>query len=351
MKKYASIRQESLFEKEETLANLSSQGNPLEKLEQVVDFEMFRPLLEEALKNTHRKNNAGRKPLDPIFVCKALFLQRFYGLSDEQLEYQIADRMSFRKFLGIQSVYDVIDARTLWKYRDEMTKKGVFDQLFTAFHEVLEQKGLIFNEGKMIDASFVEAPRQRNSHEENKQIKEGKGKDLWQDKVHKKCHKDTDARWTKKRDETHYGYKQHIKADVKSKLIDKYATTDASVHDSQATHSLLDEKDKGQDAYLDAGYVGQEDVLREYGMNPIICEKGYRGHPLTDKQKENNKTKSKTRCRIEHIFGFEEGALKGLIVRSIGLARAAANVALTSWVYNICRYVQILRYNPEWVKC
>ena len=116
--KYAQLKQASLFEKEETLTNLSSLGNPLERLEQYIDFEMFRPMLEEALYKKDRKSNAGRKPMDPVFVCKALFLQRFYGLSDEQLEYQITDRMSFRRFLGIMNVDDVIDARTLWKYRD-----------------------------------------------------------------------------------------------------------------------------------------------------------------------------------------------------------------------------------------
>jgi len=348
--KYAQLKPTSLFEKEETLTNLSSLGNPLEKLEEYIDFEMFRPLMEKALEKKDRKSNAGRKPTDPIYVCKALFLQRFYGLSDEQLEYQITDRMSFRHFLGIMSVDDVIDARTLWKYRDELKEKGTFDLLFNQFHEFLEDKGLIFNEGKIIDASFVEAPRQRNTHEENKQIKEGKGDELWNDKPHKKPHKDTDARWTKKRQETHYGYKQHVKADAKSKLVDTYVVTDASVHDSQPTQSLLDEKDKGQDYYLDSGYIGQEDVLRSHGMNPIICEKGVRNHPLTEEQKANNRLKSKVRCRIEHIFGFEEGCMKGLVVRSIGLVRAQANVAITNWVYNVCRFVQIMRYHPEWAR-
>lgn len=177
--------------------NLSTLGNPLKKLEEYIDFEMFRPLLEEALYKKDRKSNAGRKPLDPVFVCKALFLQRFYGLSDEQMEYQMTDRISIRHFLGIMNVDDVIDARTLWKYREELSEKGTFDQMFNQFHKLLEDKGLIFNEGKMIDASFVEAPLQHNSHEENKQIKEGKGGDLWKDKPHKKCHKDTDAHWTK----------------------------------------------------------------------------------------------------------------------------------------------------------
>lgn len=351
MRKYAELRQDDLFETETTMMSLSALGNPLEKLAEVVDFEMFRTTLEEALYSTKRKNNAGRKPLDPVLVCKVLFLQRFYGLRDDQMEYQITDRTSFRLFLGIRNVADVPDARTIWKYRDILSDKGVFDKLFDEFHDLLDSKGLIFNEGKIIDASFVVAPRQRNTKEENEQIKDGKGDELWNDKPHKKCHKDIDARWTKKREETIYGYKDHTKADEKSKLIDTYSVTDASVHDSQVIKPLIRETDKGQKLRLDAGYVGQEAIVIECGMEPVICEKGVRGKPLTEEQKESNRQKSKTRCRIEHIFGFMEGAMHGLFTRSIGLTRAKAYVALTSLVYNICRYKQILEYHPDWVKC
>lgn len=133
-------------------------------------------------------------------------------------------------------------------------------------------------------------------------------------------------------------------------MIDNYVVTDASVHDSQPTHLLLNDKDKGQNCYLDSAYIGLEGMLRSYGMNPIICERGFRNHPLTEEQKANNRQKSKIRCRIEHIFGFEEGSMNGLIVRSVNLMRAKANVALTSLVYNVCRYIQIMRYNPEWVR-
>ena len=99
--------------------------------------------------------------------------------------------------------------------------------------------------------------------------------------------------------------------------------------------------------WLDAGYVGKEDEVKKSGMNPIICEKGCRNHPLTEEQKLNNRKKSKTRCRVEHIFGFIEGAMNGSFVRSIGIVRAKASAALTCLVYNIFRYVQINKYQPQ----
>ena len=116
------------------------------------------------------------------------------------------------------------------------------EKIFENFNSDLESKGLIMHEGKMVDASFTVAPRQRNTREENKAIKEGRGDELWNDNPHKKSHKDIDARWTKKNGETFYGYKNHAKVDTKSKFIKKYVVTDASVHDSQPLDELLDEE-------------------------------------------------------------------------------------------------------------
>ena len=190
---------------------------------------MFRPTLGCSLHTQERKSNAGRRPIDPVLMFKVMFLQRLYGLSDEQAEYQITDRTSFRKFLGILAVEDVPDARTIWKYKEELTTTGAYDRLFKDFYAHLATLGLIVSEGKMIDASFVVAPRQRNTREENRKIKEGHGDELWNDNPHKKCHKDIDARWTKKRNETFFGYKNHAKVCAKTKLITGYDTTSASL--------------------------------------------------------------------------------------------------------------------------
>lgn len=90
-------------------------------------------------------------------------------------------------------------------------------------------------------------------------------------------------------------------------------------------------------------------TMESVGMIHIVCEKGYRNRPLTDEQRAENRRKPKVRCRIEHVFGFMEGAMGGLVVRSVGLAREKANVALTCLVYNVFRYVQIRRYHEDWM--
>ena len=173
--KYRNNQGVGLFNKENTLQELLENGNPLPKLKEIIDFEQFRSILEPVFENAGKKSNAGRKPFDPVFMFKVLFLQRLYGISDPQIEYHIKDRTSFRDFLGIQSVDDVPDEKTVWKYKDALAQSGTYDELFKRFNGYLDSIGLIVNEGKIIDASFVIALRQRNTREENKKIKEGKG--------------------------------------------------------------------------------------------------------------------------------------------------------------------------------
>jgi len=213
---------------------MNEMGNPLEKISSVIDFEFFRELLESKLLNTDKKNNAGAKPYDYVMMFKIMILQRYFGLGDKQIEFQIVDRMSFKQFLGLETGDKVPDEKTVWFFREKLTEIELIPLLFDLFINFLAEKELILNEGRMIDASFTIAPRQRNTREENEKIKKGEGDELWNDNKHKKSHKDIDARWTKKNKETFFGYKNHAKVDSKSKFVNKYVVTDASVHDSQA---------------------------------------------------------------------------------------------------------------------
>lgn len=340
----------SLFEQENTMASLSKMGNPLVVLKDIIDFEQFRGILESLFTNDHKKSRAGRKPIDPVFMLKVLFLQRLYNISDHQIEYQIKDRMSFREFLDIQSVDDVPDEKTVWKYRDIMSESGVGERLFAKFNEQLASMGLIVNEGKIVDASFVIVPKQRNTREENKKIKEGEGKELWDDNPHKKCHKDVDARWTKKGGVNYYGYKDHTVVIEKTKIIKNFVVTPASVHDSVPVGILIDGDNKeGEFCWFDSAYVGTDETVKSKGLTPLIIEKGCRYKSLTEEQKENNRVKSKTRCRIEHVFGFMEQSMKGLFFRGVGILRATFYIGFTNLVYNMCRLVQIKKYHSEWI--
>lgn len=340
---YKTRGNKGLFDEEFTKERLSTIGNPLESISKVIDFEIFRESLENKLLNTNKKNNAGAKPYDVVMLFKILILQRYYGLGDSQVEYQILDRTSFKIFLGLETGDKVPDEKTVWSFRERITRTGLVEELFEQFTSFLEAQELIFNQGQLIDASFTVAPRQRNTREENKKIKNGEGGDLWNDEPNKKKHKDIDARWTKKNGETFYGYKNHAKVDTKSKFINTYTVTDASVHDSQALDDLLTEKDKAQDLHADSAYTGeeQEKIIQKYGMNNKVHQRKYRNTPLTNKQKASNTNKSKIRARVEHVFGFMEQSMNGLVLRSVGIVRATGIIGLINLTYNLFRYKQV----------
>jgi len=255
--------------------------------------------------------------------------------------------MSFREFVGLSSGDRVPDARTIWLYQDNLIKKGLEEKLFELFKVHLDESGLYVKEGKIIDASFVEVPRQRNKREENEKIKQGEGSSLWEENPPKKRQKDVDARWTEKNGQKFYGYKDHTKIDAKSKLIDTYEVTSAEVHDSQPMEKLLRETDKGQELYADSAYIGEpiDTMLRGKEIIPQIIERGFKGKPLTEAQKESNRVKSKIRCIVEHVYGYVTNSMNDFYIRSIGFVRAKRIIRLINLVYNMCRYEQIVRLN------
>lgn len=335
-----------MFDEENRLEKLSAMGDSLEKLNSVIHWEMFRPLINRAYKRTASRAG-GRPPFDHVMMFKILVLQRVYNLSDDQTEYQINDRISFMRFLGLNMSDRIPDAKTIWLFRDTLTRSNIIRELFDLFGKQLEKEHLITRVGTIVDATFVEAPRQRNTREENAKIKEGEIPEGWEKdapKTQHKCRqKDTDARWASKGGKRYYGYKNHIKADQESKLIEDYSVTAADVHDSTEIANLVNENDAV--IYADSAYSGKTVAQKLPKTSELkICEKGYRYKPLTEEQRKNNHLKSKVRCRIEHIFGFMVGSMNGTSIRSIGRSRAAFNIGLTNLVYNMFRY-ELLRRN------
>lgn len=344
-----------LFDVDERLTKLSLLGDPLVELNKMIDWEAFRGDIEKAREKARehaRKSAAGAKPIDAVQMFKIMVLQQLNNLSDDRIEYQIRDRLSFMRFLGLNLEDRVPDAKTVWLFRETLKQQGVGEGLFKRFDEQLAAKGLVAKGGQMIDATFVEVPKSRNSREDNARIKAGELPEGW-DKddpatVHMRRQKDTDARWTKKNQETHFGYKNHINADAKNKLIRAYAVSAASVHDSQVFDELLDQStdEDGQKraAYADSAYRSQEqeERLQANGIESQICEKGARGKPLTEEQKASNRQKSKTRVRVEHVFGAQ-AQMGGHVVRTIGMARARVKIAIMNLAYNMRRFVLLCR--------
>lgn len=342
MKAFKRYRDYGFFDQDIRLTKLSKLGDPLEKLNQGVDFELFRNILELGFEKV-TKGKGGRRPFDYVMMFKILILQRYYNLSDDQIEYQINDRMSFMRFLNLTIADDIPDSKTVWNFREQMVNLELIDVVFNLFLKELEQLGLVVNEGKIIDASFIEVPKQRNSREENNQIKNGETPKSFDENLNKKEQKDLDARWTKKNNVSYYGYKNHVKVDAKSKLIVKYEVTDASVHDSQILENLLDEKDSDEDFYGDSAYRGQKQqaIISKKEMIDKTCKKGYKNNPLNEQDNAINKEKSRVRSRVEHVFGFMEGSMNGMNLYAIGIKRVEGIVGLMNLTYNMFRKIQL----------
>ena len=335
------------FDADKRLAALSAKGDPLEAIDRLVPWESFRADIEAVVltPDEMRKSSAGRKPVDAIVLFRMLVLQALNNLSDEQVEYQVGDRLSFTRFLRLGIEDRIPDGTTLWLFREKLAKADLIEKLFDRFDQHLGAQGYIARGGQIVDATIVAVPRQRNTRKENEAIKRGQTPEDWEKKPAKNRQKDKDARWTKKHGKSFYGYKNHVNADAKHKLIRRYEVSDAAVHDSQKLDGLLNKGNTSRDVFADSAYRSTETeaTLKARGFKSRIHVRAARSHPLSKTEAEANRKKSRVRARVEHVFGVQQTSPGGRIVRTIGIVRARAKIGLQNLVYNIRRLVTLER--------
>ena len=334
--------QTGLFDIHDRLGKLDKNQDPLLQLDRLINWEQFRPTLEQ-IRKKKAKNSPGPKYYDVVLMFKILIIQSLYNLSDDAIEFQILDRLSFMRFLNLSLGDRVPDSKTIWLFRDQLTKANLIDKLFVEFDSFLKSNGYTAKKGQIVDASIISAPKQRNSRDENQKIKQGEVPQDW--KCAKKSQKDTDARWTIKGGKRYYGYKNHISVDVKNKFIRSFAVTNASVHDSNVFEELLDDSNSSRDVYADSAYRSKDSIkrLEQKGYRGHLQRKGSRHKKLNEWEKQGNRTRSRIRCRVEHIFGIQAMTAGSLILRTIGLARAKAKIGLRNLAYNMTRYKTLVR--------
>jgi transposase, IS5 family len=329
--------QPGFFDIQYRMEDLNKAGDPLVVLKDKVDWSKFKPLLDGAI-NRHHKSNAGRKPYPSLLMFKIMVLQSLYNLSDEQMEFQIKDRISFMRFLGLNLEDKVPDQKTIWLYRELFVEAKIYRRLFNRFNRMLSAMGLRASQGTLIDASIIEVPKQRNTKEENKEIKEGSMPEGWIENKNMLRQKDMDAKWQKKNGKNSFGYKMHTGVDKKHKLIRSVEVTSANVHDSQVFEELLVDN-TSKDVWADSAYSHKADNLPE-GYRSHIHSRSYRNKTLSPFQENLNHAKSKIRCRVEHVYGFVKGKM-GLFIRTIGLRRADFKIVMSSLAYNMWRGIRL----------
>jgi IS5 family transposase len=331
-----------LFDEQVRMEKLSKKQDPLERLSSHIDFEFFRQPLRQFFDKEVDRSKGGRPAYDYVLMFKVLILQRYYNLSDDTIEYAILDRLSFMRFLGLGINDPVPDAKTIWLFRDKLTAGGMVEKLFSYLDKQLDKDGIIVHKGKLVDASIVEVPVQRNSRDENRELKKGTIPEDWNE--NKVRQKDTDAQWVTHNGKNYFGYKNHIKADSKTKLITGYKATTANIHDSDVIDELLSKKeDSGQPVHADSAYRSEaiEQICRSKNIESCIHEKGYRGNPLTKRQQQRNRNKSRIRARIEHIFGFMTNSMNEMYLHYRNFIRNQAAIGLMNLTYNLFRLVQL----------
>jgi len=230
--------QAGFFDVDERLRALSAKGDDLERLLAVVNFELFRPELAQAVPRSDGAKG-GRPPFDHVLMWKVLILQASHSLSDERTEFLIKDRLSFMRFLGLGLADPVPDANTIWTFREALTRARIDGEpaiqvLFRAYEAALKAAGFLAMGGQIIDASIIAAPKQRNSEGEKAEIKAGRIPGAWAEKPAKLAQKDRDARWTVKWSKAKpaadgsprvdlavpaFGYKNHVGIDRRHGLI------------------------------------------------------------------------------------------------------------------------------------
>lgn len=352
-------KQAGFFDLEDRYAELSKAGDPLEQLDDVVNFEAFRYRLNKALKRSDGRQG-GRPAYDVVLMFKVLVLQSLYNLPDERTEFAIRDRLSFMRFLGIGVGDRVPDATTIWLFREQLTQSNAIEKLFVRFETVLQQQGYSARSGQILDASLIAAPRQHNTSLEKEAIIEGKSaSEIWPDTPSKAAQKDTDARWTVKFSQGKvrldgsgsrdlaipvFGYKNHIGIDRRYGLIRKWDASSASVHDSRKFAHLLDQNNTACDVWADTAYRSKanEALLEEKGLVSRIHRKKPRGKAMPMRTAQANNTKSRIRARVEHVFAVQKGTM-GLFIRSIGLARARTRIGMANLTYNMKRLIWLKR--------
>jgi IS5 family transposase len=348
--------QPGLFDVAERYGVLSAAGDPLERLTAVVDFERFRDELDAALDRSDRARG-GRPPYDAVLMFKVLVLQTLYTLSDDQTEYQIKDRLSFMRFLGLALEDRVPDAKTIWLFREQLTRAGAVERLFQRFDAVLRDAGYLAMGGQIVDATVVQARRPRLSQGEKAIVKGGAVPEGWSKA--KRAQMDTDGRWTLKRGrkrstgpgETHersrselvipvFGYKNHLGIDRHFGFIRTFAVTNAAAHDGRQLGNLLDGENTAGSVWADMAYRSTANLalLTRRGLAPQFQRPKPRGKPMPAHLARGNAARARVRVAVEHVFAVQKCRL-ALVIRSIGLARAKTKLGFANLVTNMRRLV------------
>ena len=283
-------------------------GDRLAKIEPLIDWEAFRPIIRDLYDNKTKKG--GRPNVDEVVMVKLLVLQQWYGLSDPELERQANDRISFHRFLGFPG--EIPDATTVWLFRERLAESGRDRLVWEELQRQLDAKGLKVKKGVVQDASFITSDP---GHAPADKPRGGEAK----------TRRSRDGSWAKKGSRSYYGYKLHSKTDTDLGLIRDLETTTASVHDSRVDLSRL-----GEVAYRDKGYFG----VKPRGYSATM-RRGVRGHPLGIRDRLRNRRINRKRAPGERPFALIKRVFNAGHVLVTTVQRVRVKMVFACFCFNL----------------
>jgi len=289
----------------------------LERLDGTLDFKPIEAALHRMYPAT-----TGHPPHPPLVLFKMSLLQHCYGLSDPQCEALVADRMSWRRFVGLGLQDPVPDETALVRFRQRLLQHGLQEKLLALVNRQLEQKGLILKTCTLVDATLLQAARRAPTRENP-------------------TGGDADAGFTVKQGQPHYGYKAHVAVDQAHTLIRQVTLTDASVHDSQQFATVV----KGDEEMVVADKAYWSQARRRWCQRRKIANgilrKAFRGQPLDDMTVLFNRVMSRVRCGIEKIFGWWKRCAGYRRVRYVGREPNRLELEFKSICWNLKRLTHL----------
>ena len=303
----------ALKEEFSKIKTLSKSSN-LEEIKKIIEWNKFILLFPE------RETLRGRPPYEKILMVKLLFLQGWYGISDEEIEFQVNDRLSFRNFLDFPE--SIPDFSTIWRFREELAVAEIIDKIWAELHRQIDEKNIQVKEGVIQDASFIiaEPGKQKKSNElRGREAKTSRSKD---------------GTWTKKGKKSYFGFKRHIKVRRGSKIIEEVAVTTAKTHDGAIDLAKPDDI-----VYRDRGYSGINTKAKGDGT--------MKRENLDIYQKMRNKRITKKRAEGEHPVATIERSLKGGKTRLTTTYRVFVQQVFVCFAYNLHRLRFLLRRDSE----
>jgi len=281
----------------------------------------------------------GRPPISFEIKLKMLFLQHTFNLSDEELEDQLIDRLSFQQFVGLSFDQEIPDFTTIWNFKEALVENKLMDRIFSSIISQIELNGLILKKGSMVDATIIPSANKPLSKDKRNELEQKPSTQI-----------DIEAQSTEKNGKKYFGYKGHIGMDAESKIIRKRTFTAANVHDSVEMDNMLSGDE--QSIWADKAYTKQKDkkAARAVGIYYGVLDKATRGKKLSASQHKRNKQKSSVRAAVEHPFAFMSKKLKVTVAGAKTKLRNALRFDMWCIVYNVCRASFLLKRQAAWAE-